>query len=149
MILEFPDQKAAAKEEDRRAILGLRGEREILSRLPFVGPPCPRDGRADFKKRNYWIDEPTNDRLADYQRGRHYARMTIEAIQERSAEHDGHKLALSICAIDLGHIIEGMIRDGIARQKRGGKYSRSACTSTMDGFLSELTRYIAGIRDGS
>jgi hypothetical protein len=42
-----------------------------------------------------------------------------------------------------------MIRDGIARQKKGGKYSRSVCTSTMTGFLSELTRYIAGIRDGS
>jgi hypothetical protein len=62
---------------------------------------------------------------------------------------DGGKFVLVICAIDLEHIIEGMIRDGIAPHKKGGKYSRSACTSTMSGFLSELTRYIAGIRDGS
>jgi hypothetical protein len=75
--------------------------------------------------------------------------MTIEAIQERSAEHDGHKLALSICAIDLEHIIEGMISDGIARQKKGGKYTGLSALPPMTGFLSELTRYIAGIRDGS
>jgi hypothetical protein len=62
---------------------------EIESRLPFVGPPGPRDGRTDLEKRNYWIDEPTDDRLADYQRGKDYARMTIDAIQERNAEHDG------------------------------------------------------------
>jgi hypothetical protein len=41
MILQFPDQKAAAKEEARRAILGLRREMEIKSRLPFVSPPGP------------------------------------------------------------------------------------------------------------
>jgi hypothetical protein len=40
-----------------------------------------------------------------------------------------------------------MIRDGITRQEKGGKHSRTACTSAMSGFLSELTRYIAGIRD--
>jgi hypothetical protein len=70
--------------------------------------------------------------------------MTIEAMQKRSADHDGHKLTLSICAIDLEHIIEDMIRDGVARQKKGGKYSRTVCTSTMSGFLFQLGRYIAG-----
>jgi hypothetical protein len=64
--------------------------------------------------------------------------MTIEAIQERSAEHDAHKLALSICAIDLGHVIEGMIRDGIARQKKGGKYSRLPALAPWMAFCPNL-----------
>jgi hypothetical protein len=33
---------------------------------------------------------------------------------------------------------KGMIRDGIARHKKGGQYSRSACTPAMSGFLSDL-----------
>ena len=52
---------------------------------------------------------------------------------------------LSIAAIDLGHIIESMIRDGITRRMKGGRHSRTPVTSTMSGFLSELTRHIAGI----
>jgi hypothetical protein len=152
MILQFPDQKArstAANEEAAKAILALRGEMDIENRLPFIGPRGPRDGRTGLEKRNFWIDEPTDDSGADHQRGRHYARMTIEAIQERNAENGGRLFTRAICAIDLEHIFEGMICDGIARQKKGGKYSRSVCTSTMSGFLFELGRYIALIRDGS
>ena len=149
MILQFPDQKAreaAAKEEASRAILALRRDVEIVDCLPFIGPAGPRDGRTGLEKRNFWTDEPTDDGGADHQGGRRYARMTIEAIQERSTEH---KFSRAICSIDLEHIFEGMIVDGIARQKKGGKYSRSACTPAMTGFLFELGRYIAGIRDGS
>jgi hypothetical protein len=47
--------------------------------------------------------------------------------------------------MDLGRTIEAMIRDGIARQKKGGKYSKSSLTSSMSGFLHELPRHLAGI----
>jgi hypothetical protein len=35
------------------------------------------------------------------------------------------------------------------RKYEAGGGHRSVCTSTMAGFLTELTRYIAGIRDGT
>jgi len=57
--------------------------------------------------------------------------MTIDAIQERCDEC-GDKFTRAICAIDLEHIIESMIADGIARHKKGGN-----------------AHYIAGIRNGS
>jgi len=63
MILQFPEQKtreAAAKEDARTAILELRREVEIKSRLPFVGPPG-LPNRHGFAKQNFGIDEPTDD----------------------------------------------------------------------------------------
>jgi hypothetical protein len=96
---------------------------------------------------NCWNDVPTDDGLDDFQRGKRYGQMVLNAIEARSEAYNGHKLALSITAIDLGHIIESMIRDGIARRMKGGRHSRTPVTSTMRGFLFELTRHIAGIDD--
>ena len=73
--------------------------------------------------------------------------MVLNAIVARSEAFDGHKFALSIAAIDLKHIIESMIRDGIARHMKGGRHSRTPVTSAIRGFLFELTRHIAGIDD--
>jgi hypothetical protein len=73
--------------------------------------------------------------------------MTMAVMQAHSTHYGEHKLALSISAIDLSRIVESMIRDGIARREKGGQYSRTPITSAMQGFLHELTRYIAGIRD--
>jgi hypothetical protein len=68
-------------------------------------------------------------------------------MQSQSANYGGHKLAPSIAGIDLRPIVESMIRDGIARRNKVGRYSRSTLAPAMKGFLHELTLYIAGIRD--
>jgi hypothetical protein len=73
---------------------------EIKSCLPFVGPPGgPPDGRTGLGRQNFWIDEPTDDSRADYQRGQRYGRMTIEAIQERCDTYEGKFVAPSILRI--------------------------------------------------
>jgi len=87
----------------------------------------------------------TASSLDDYQRNKRYGQLVLDAMEVRSEAYDGHKLALSIAAIDLQHIIQSMIRDGIARRMKGGRHSRTPVTSAMSGFLSELTRHIAGI----
>jgi hypothetical protein len=71
--------------------------------------------------------------------------MVLDAMEARSEAYGGHKLALSIAANNLKRIIESMISDGIARRLKGGRHSRTPVTSAMNGFLSELTRHIAGI----
>jgi hypothetical protein len=118
----------------------------FLEGMPFVGPEPPADSRSTW---NCWNDVPTNSGLDDFQRGERYGRMVVAAITARAEDYNGHKLALSISAIDLEKILESMIRDGVARTLKGGKHSRSPVTSAMKGFFSALTRFIAGIRDGT
>ena len=81
----------------------------------------------------------------DFKRGQFYGRMTIAAMQRQGKNYGGYKLALSIVASDLEQIIEGMIKDGIERCKKGGRESRTPTTSAMNGFLSEISRHVAGI----
>jgi hypothetical protein len=88
---------------------------------------------------------PTDDSLDDYRRGERYGQMVLDAMEARSEAYGGHKLALSIAANNLKRIIESMISDGIARRIKGGQRTRTPVTSAMRGFLSELTRHIAGI----
>jgi hypothetical protein len=121
--------------------------RHILADLPFVDPPPPRRADGRIPPQNCWNDIPTDDHKSDFARGGRYAKMTIAAIQAHSENYGGHKLALSICATDLDHIIESMIQQGIARREKGGRYSRSTLTPAMSGFLFEITRCLAGIRD--
>jgi hypothetical protein len=115
-----------------------------LEEMPFVDPQPPRfpNTRREW---NCWNDVPTDDSLDDYRRGKRYGQMVLDAMEARSEAYGGHKLALSIAAINLQHIIESMIRDGIARRIKGGRHSRTPVTSAMSGFLWELTRHIAGI----
>jgi hypothetical protein len=112
----------------------------FLEGLPFVGPKPPEDSRCTW---NCWNDVPTDSGGDDFERGRRYGRMVLDAITARNEAYNHHKLALSICAIDLEHILVSMIRDGVARALKGGKYSRTPVTSTMKGFLWALTRHIA------
>jgi hypothetical protein len=150
MIIKFPNSASPAA---AAAIVRERGNYgfplHILDDLPFVdpGPPPRSDGRPRFSSRNCWNDVPTDSGKDDFARGERYAQMTIALMQAHSEEYGGHKLALSISAIDLERIIESMIRDGVARLAKGGKHSRTPVTSAMSGFLFWLTRYIAGIRD--
>ena len=108
-----------------------------LEGLPFVDPVPPRFPHTR-RKSNCWNDVPTDRQLDDYQRGERYGKMVLDAIEARSKAYDGHKLALSIAAIDLEHIVESMIRDGVARRTKSDRHSRTPVTSAMSGFLSEL-----------
>lgn len=85
----------------------------------------------------------------DFQRGKRYARITTAAMHSLIDAYAGHALARTISARGLELIFEAMIRDGIVRRVKGGGGSRATLTPAMSGFLSELARYIAGIRDGS
>jgi hypothetical protein len=160
MLIKFPDRASKQPPEKRAAkvdaasatVVELQENyvfpRHILADLPFVDPPMPHgaDGRCRSPQ-NCWNDIPTDDSQSDFDRGQRYAKMTVAAMEEHSEAYGGHKLARSISATDLEHIIESMIRDGIARREKGGRYSRSTLTSAMQGFLSELSRYVAGIRE--
>jgi hypothetical protein len=75
--------------------------------------------------------------------------MTTAAMHSLIDAYAGHALARTISARGLELIFEAMIRDGIVRRVKGGGGSRATLTPAMSGFLSELARYIAGIRDGS
>jgi hypothetical protein len=118
----------------------------FLEGMPFVDPKPPADSRSAW---NCWNDGPTDSGRDDFQRGERYGRMVVDAITARTEAYNGHKLALSISAIDLEKILESMIRDGVARALKGGNHSRAPVTSAMSGFLFALTRFIAGIRDGT
>ena len=136
-VVSFPGGKAkktAAKNRGKSHASQWNRRFVLIEQLPFVGPEGPPDGRSGVPTRNYWTDEPTGDSVADCQRGRRYAQMTIAMITERRS---------ILCAIDFEHIIEGMIRQGIARREKGGRYSRAATPPAMRGFLFELSRYIA------
>ena len=127
-------------DHDGTLLLQFCAPMHYLEGLPFVDPEPPGFPHTR-RKWNCWNDVPTDDGLNDFQRGKRYGQMVLNAMEARSE----HKLALSIAAIDLGHIIESMIRDGITRRMKGGRHSRTPVTSAMSGFLSELTRHIAGI----
>jgi hypothetical protein len=97
--------------------------------LPFVslsdenpfGPPL-----------SYWNDVPTEDFRTDFKRGRHYADMTISAID---ADDCG--------SFFLGHIIGAMVKDAIARKSKGGRYSRTL-PPAVSGFFYQLTHRVCG-----
>jgi hypothetical protein len=141
-----PSSEVAAVDHDGSAFLQLCAPMHFLEGMPFVDPRPPIESRRRW---NCWNDVPTDSGCDDYQRGRRYGRLVLDAMLDRADTYNDHKLALSICAIDLEHIIESMIRDGVARSSKGGKHSRTPVTSAMRGFLTELARHIAGIRDGT
>lgn len=124
-------QKAAEYTQQAEAINSVLQKRHIHD-LPFVGP-CP-EGRLGWQRRNYWVDEPTEDG-ADHARGRRYALMFLDASEDsRSA----------VTARSFELIIQSMIHQGIARRKKG-QHSRSAVTSSMSGFLFEIGRFLVGL----
>jgi hypothetical protein len=96
-----------------------------VKELPFV--TMATDGNPFANAANYWNDVPTENSHADFQRGKTYAALTIKAIA-----NDG-------CGSNyLKDIIEAIAADAIARQARGGKYSRSL-PPAVGGFFSELS----------
>jgi hypothetical protein len=124
-------QKAVEYAQQAESIASVLQKRH-LDDLPFIGP-CP-EGRLGWQRRNYWVDEPTEDG-ADHARGRRYALMFLDL---RSADS-------AVTARSFELIIQSMIRQGIARRKKGGRYSRSVATPSMEGFLFEIGRFLVGL----
>jgi hypothetical protein len=68
--------------------------------------------------------------------------MMVVAMQERVWSNNEFGSVISARSLEL--VFESMIRDAVARQKKGGIGSRSPVTSAMSGFLRVLTHHIAG-----
>jgi hypothetical protein len=122
-------------EEDIRAIFCPE-----LKMLPFIvmkeSNPC---ANAEL----YWHDEPSKHGHVDYKRGHDYALLTLEAIDR---DRPVHRRAYAAPTY-LEHIFEAMINDAIERRRKGGKGSRTNLTSSMRGFLDEITRRICDKQD--
>jgi hypothetical protein len=100
-----------------------------VNALPFV-EQLP-DGNVISWQRNYWIDQPTTNSTADFQRGKAYAALTVDALQA-----DG-------CGpLILEHVFASIVADAVARRAKGGRYSRRQLTPAADGFLHGLARYV-------
>jgi hypothetical protein len=120
----------------------------VLDELPFVDPPpSPSAHKRSSLKRNCWNDKPTESGVNGYARGKRYAKMTLSAMQRNSNAYENTELGRVVSARALGCILESMIADALARQKKGGQGSRTIVTSAMAGFLTEITRYVAGAPD--
>jgi hypothetical protein len=112
-----------------------------IKKLPFIGMKEGLNNACENAEL-YWCDEPTKHGHHDYKRGRTYALLTIEAI-ERDRPKTGQRRAYAGSHY-LAQIFEAMITDAIDRRRKGGIGSRKALTSTMDGFLYELSRAFCG-----
>jgi hypothetical protein len=108
----------------------------VLDGLSFVDPAPPPGSKL---RRNCWTDKPTDSGCEDHQRGQRHAKMLLSAMRANDA------LGRVISARALEIVFESMIQDAMTRQKKGGKHSRTVITSAMTGFLSEITRVIAGV----
>jgi hypothetical protein len=118
----------------------------VLDGLPFVDPAPPRRTDGRLGTRNCWNDTSTESGVDNYKRGERYAEMTLSAMRAaRVKKYDN--LSRVIGAIALSDVLESMVRDAVTRQKNGGSGSRTIITSAMSGFLSVLTRDIAGVQD--
>jgi hypothetical protein len=58
-----------------------------LNGLPFVDPEPPRFPHT-WREWNCWNDVPTDDGLDDYQRGKRYGQMVLDAMEVRSEACD-------------------------------------------------------------
>lgn len=133
-------------DHDGTILLKMCAPMHFLEELPFVETK-PEGWPNTRREWNCWKDVPTDSGRDDYARGADYGKMTLDAMKARAVEYNDHKFTLSTLANQLERIIESMVRDGVARHLKGGRHSRTPVTSAMSGFLHELTRHIAGIRD--
>jgi hypothetical protein len=124
-IVAFPSrskERVWTEEEIRRIF------HPSVNRLPFVARLDDGEGASSF---NYWSVQPSGDGHADFQCGKEYAALTIEAIY---ADGCG--------SLALEFIFEALVDDAIARRAKGGRYSRTNILAVGDGFLSGLSRFI-------
>jgi hypothetical protein len=80
-----------------------------------------------------WADVPTDDRLADLERGKRFAEVTISAMIADQCKH-GRALHL---------IFEAIIDDAVRRRVKGGNGSRKL-QAAVYGYLEVLTNFVAG-----
>ena len=97
--------------------------------LPFVS----REWRNDYWPESMWVDVPTDDYRADYERGKHFAALTLGAL---IADQPNHSRVLAV-------IFEAMVDDAIKRRAKGGKGSRTM-PGAVRGYLEGLADFIVG-----
>ncbi|MDQ6734646.1 MAG: hypothetical protein M3Z35_11145 [Nitrospirota bacterium] len=101
-----------------------------IKALPFV---ARRDGaRVTEPPLSWWKDTPGADHHSDCKRGRSYALLVIDAL---AADRCGSP--------PLENIFAAIIEDAVRRRLKGGKHARTL-PPAVDGFLWELSRFIAG-----
>jgi hypothetical protein len=108
--------------------------------LPFV--VMQEDASLTDHPLNWWCDEPTKHSHVDFKRGRVYAQLLLKAIKA-----DLPNNRASDAVFYLERIFAAMVDDAIRRRLKGGKGSRLNISSTVSGFLSEISRYICGVPD--
>jgi hypothetical protein len=109
--------------------------------LPFV--VMAEDAGPCENAINYWCDEATKHGHVDHKRGRLYAQLTLKAIKASAAKA---KRTRTAAPLYLEHIFAAIIDDAIERRRKGGKGSRTM-SSTVNGFLRELSAHICGQED--
>jgi hypothetical protein len=96
-----------------------------LKTLPFVST----EWENEYWPKCMWVDVPTDNYPADRERGKHFAELTISAIDRRS---DARALEL---------IFEAIVNDAIRRRAKGGKGSRRLPGAVV-GFIEGLAKFI-------
>jgi hypothetical protein len=124
-------------QEDRPALIQGDADDAYLARtlfsetfwtLPFVTMPTEQCGSwGEFWKRVVmWNDEPTDDRHADFWRGRRYAFLAIEAIRK---DNTGRR--------QLEITVDRMLEGAFGRRGPSGKLCR-ALSEAEKGFIAAL-----------
>jgi hypothetical protein len=101
-----------------------------VKELPFVRLAEGQSVWGGCKGVDFWNVEATDDSQADFHRGRDYARQTIDAIRVDDARW----------AIES--ILSAIVKDAVARHKKGGKGSRTVLSPCAGGFLWELSKQV-------
>jgi hypothetical protein len=97
--------------------------------LPFVSAEWTRN---EYWPDSMWADVPTNSYLADRERGKHFAKLTLAAM-----------IADQALARPLQLIFESIVEDAIRRKAKGGR-ARGRCPPPYHGYLEGLAEFIAG-----
>ena len=134
-VVKFPVQRAS----DAGTPIGAPVPDDYFTRLfsmsffklPFVTlPQEPGDTWGEFWERVVmWNDEPTDDSIADYQRGRKYAQAAVEALV---TDRPGTIRQLEI-------VVERMIEGAFRRRGPKGALCRKL-SSAEHAFLQELCK---------
>jgi hypothetical protein len=126
--LEFSQDRPALIQGDDDAYLARTLFSETFWTLPFVTMPAGECGSwGEFWKQVVmWNDEPTDNSVADYHRGRRYAYLAIDAIQK---DNTGR------CQLEI--TVDRMLEGAFRRRGPSGKLCR-AISEAEKGFIAAL-----------
>jgi hypothetical protein len=103
-----------------------------MKMLPFVSPKW----KNEYWPESMWMDEPTDNHLADCERGREFAKLTLGAMLADGQCCDGRTLAV---------IFETIVADCARRRAKGGKGCQSL-PGAVYGYLEVLANFITAQR---